>query len=70
MRRDKWAPTKYSRICSRHFSEDSYRTDRSDLERRILKKDAVPSIFNFPSHSQKQIRKRSLPKKYMSDHVM
>jgi hypothetical protein len=47
-------------VCSAHFHPDSY---HSDLQKRLLKKDAIPTIFkrrNFESHSKK--KKRQLVK--------
>ncbi|XP_005097051.1 zinc finger protein 658B [Aplysia californica] len=47
VRRDKFTPTSVHRLCSRHFRESDFiEGDR----RRVLKRDAVPSIFDFSKH--------------------
>ncbi|XP_012945152.1 zinc finger protein 271-like [Aplysia californica] len=47
VRRDKFTPTSAHRLCSRHFRESDFiEGDR----RRVLKRDAVPSIFDFSQH--------------------
>lgn len=49
MRRDKWFPSRASRICSTHFEEKyMYFTNN---QRRLLA-NTVPSIFSFPKHLQ------------------
>jgi hypothetical protein len=48
-------------VCSAHFHPDSY---HSDLQKRLLKKDAIPTIFkrrNFESLNSKK-KKRQLVK--------
>ncbi|XP_047118592.1 THAP domain-containing protein 2-like [Schistocerca piceifrons] len=51
MKRENWFPTTASYLCSAHFEEKyMYHTN---VQRRLLSK-AVPTIFNFPSHLQKQ----------------
>lgn len=62
MRREKWIPSKSSKICSRHFTDDSYETSPWATQRR-LKPNAVPSIFNFPEHLQKPNKSRPSPRK-------
>ncbi|XP_076055196.1 THAP domain-containing protein 3-like [Oratosquilla oratoria] len=47
---ENWKPTKNSKICSEHFTEDCF--DRTGQTVR-LKLHAVPTIFNFPKHLQK-----------------
>ncbi|KAK7868402.1 hypothetical protein R5R35_005027 [Gryllus longicercus] len=60
MKRDKWYPTKSSFICSMHFEEKiMYFVN----ERRRLLANAVPTIFDFPSHFQKRQSSRPSPKK-------
>ena len=49
IRREKWFPTQSSVLCSTHFSDDCFVEGKKN---RRLKKDAVPSIFNFPEHLQ------------------
>jgi hypothetical protein len=73
-KRDKFVPIAVSRIFSKHFKDEDFRQIKNsmnpDAKLRLLKKDAVPSIFNFPLHlkinepkywrlSQKRIRKQS-----------
>ena len=41
--RPDWSPSKYSRLCSLHFTDDCF--DKSG-ERVLLKKASVPTIFN------------------------
>ena len=50
MRREDFAPTSYSRICGEHFLPTDYYHSTSNF----LRKDAVPSVFNFPLHLQKE----------------
>lgn len=38
--------TKEIYICSAHFTENSYQPESMKLSKRILKKSAVPIIFN------------------------
>ena len=56
MKRESFEPTKHSRICADHFTADCFQQNlavRTSLgstfkPRRLnLKKDAVPTIFNF-----------------------
>ncbi|XP_056288903.1 THAP domain-containing protein 1-like isoform X2 [Pseudoliparis swirei] len=42
MRRSNFHPTKYSNICSQHFSSDSF---KRACNNRVLKENAVPSLF-------------------------
>ncbi len=60
IRRQKFKPSKWSCLCSLHFEEDSFVPNK---KRRILKKQAVPSIFpSFPKHLQKKAKARKPPK--------
>lgn len=63
LKRECFTPSKHSRICAAHFSEDSFQQNlrvRSLLgpsfkpRRLVLKKDAVPTIFNFTVEPCKQ----------------
>lgn len=45
MKRKNFTPTKNSRLCAKHFTPDSYNFFHGG--RKILKDDAVPSIFDF-----------------------
>uniref|UniRef100_A0A3B5LFM9 THAP domain-containing protein 1 n=1 Tax=Xiphophorus couchianus TaxID=32473 RepID=A0A3B5LFM9_9TELE len=42
MRRSNFKPTKYSNICSQHFSQDCF---KRECNNRVLKDNAVPSLF-------------------------
>ncbi|KAM3600440.1 uncharacterized protein V6R79_023576 [Siganus canaliculatus] len=44
MRRNNFKPTKYSNICSQHFTRDCFKTECNN---RVLKDNAVPSLFTF-----------------------
>lgn len=44
MRRNNFKPTKYSNICSQHFTKDCF---KSECNNRVLKDNAVPSLFAF-----------------------
>ncbi|XP_032425466.1 THAP domain-containing protein 1 isoform X1 [Xiphophorus hellerii] len=44
MRRSNFKPTKYSNICSQHFSQDCF---KRECNNRVLKDNAVPSLFGF-----------------------
>ncbi|KAK7476706.1 hypothetical protein BaRGS_00032043 [Batillaria attramentaria] len=50
LRRENFKPSEYSRICSDHFEEACF--DRTGQTIR-LRDTAVPTIFNFPPHTQK-----------------
>lgn len=41
---------KYSRICSKHFTTDAFQATTSTSVRRILKRDAVPTLFDHQYH--------------------
>lgn len=47
VQRDNWTPTKYSFLCSEHFTKDSF-SRRLEDQHRLLKPTAVPSIFHLP----------------------
>ncbi|XP_046987045.1 THAP domain-containing protein 1-like [Schistocerca americana] len=57
IRRDRWSPTAYSTICSRHFTENCYQV-RPGASLRLLKEGAVPFVFDFPKHVQKKMTAR------------
>ncbi|XP_030640807.1 THAP domain-containing protein 1 [Chanos chanos] len=44
MRRKNFKPTKYSNICSQHFTKDCF---KRECNNRVLKENAVPSLFSF-----------------------
>lgn len=54
-KRDKFNPTDSSRLCGKHFKVTDY---NEHFGSKLLKKDAVPSIFNFPKHLQPKIINR------------
>ena len=64
IRREKWFPNQSSVLCSTHFSDDYFVEGKKNTR---LKKDAVPSIFNFSEHLQEdtntKMKKRKSPKK-------
>ncbi|XP_053245880.1 peroxynitrite isomerase THAP4 isoform X1 [Podarcis raffonei] len=46
VQRDNWIPTKYSFLCSEHFTKDSF-SKRHEDQHRLLKPTAVPTIFHI-----------------------
>ncbi|XP_067897870.1 peroxynitrite isomerase THAP4-like [Heterodontus francisci] len=50
--RTDWKPTKFSFLCSAHFTKDSFQKRQEDQHHR-LKFNAVPSIFHFSEHQKK-----------------
>ncbi|KAI4816570.1 hypothetical protein KUCAC02_008893, partial [Chaenocephalus aceratus] len=42
MRRNNFKPTKYSNICSQHFTKDCF---KRECNNRVLNENAVPSLF-------------------------
>ncbi|KAF5281734.1 hypothetical protein FQR65_LT14574 [Abscondita terminalis] len=61
LRREDFTPTKYSKVCSDHFTSTDY-INRPESYKLKLKADAVPSIFPaFPSYLQKSDKKRKRP---------
>lgn len=50
MKRDQWAPTPSSMLCSKHFKEEDYDCSGWSSMKKLKADDAVPSIFDFPSH--------------------
>ena len=61
MKRDKWMPSKHSVLCEKHFTPKDY-YDASKAK-KILKPDAIPSVFEFPPHLSKVAKPRSSPAK-------
>lgn len=51
MRRNNFKPTKYSNICSQHFTKDCF---KRECNNRVLKENAVPSVFYFSTASEKE----------------
>ncbi|KAI4878457.1 hypothetical protein NFI96_016351 [Prochilodus magdalenae] len=54
MKRSNFKPTKYSNICSQHFTKDCF---KQECNNRVLKENAVPSLFSF---SKLQMKSDSL----------
>ncbi|MBN3295527.1 THAP domain-containing protein 1 [Amia ocellicauda] len=50
MRRNNFKPTKYSNICSQHFTKDCF---KRECNNRVLKENAVPSLFCFSRLEEK-----------------
>ncbi|KFP29715.1 THAP domain-containing protein 4, partial [Colius striatus] len=46
VQRDNWTPTKYSFLCSEHFTKDSF-SKRLEDQHRLLKPTSVPTIFQL-----------------------
>ncbi|GBO09442.1 hypothetical protein AVEN_12250-1 [Araneus ventricosus] len=69
IRRENFKATKSSRLCSKHFSPDSF--DREKLGGTWLKKTAVPTVFNFDKHVvERKITRKPLVRKrkhYLGD---
>ena len=68
MRRADWCPSKYSVLCEKHFKQDYViggiqSTSAVNLSKKYLRADAVPSVFNFPPHLQKENKKRKFEQK-------
>ncbi|CAH1364245.1 unnamed protein product [Tenebrio molitor] len=53
IKRENWSPSKTSRICGMHFLETDYK-NRPGCSIKLLKPDAVPSVFTFPKHLQQE----------------
>lgn len=47
--RKNFIPSGHSRLCSKHFTEGSYQI-RPNRILKLLKPDAVPTLFDFPDH--------------------
>lgn len=65
IRRENWIPSKYSRLCSEHFLQTDY-SQNPGCTAKVLKPDAVPTIFSFPKHLMKKL---PLPRKQIAKHV-
>ena len=69
MKRDSWSLSKYSVLCEKHFKQEDYvigeiqSTRAVNLSKKYLRADAVPSVFTFPQHLQKENKKRKSPVK-------
>ncbi len=52
--RNNWYPSKTSVLCGNHFLESDFvlgSYSDSTLKKKFLKKEAIPSVFNVPTHS-------------------
>lgn len=63
MKRNNFKPTKYSNICSEHFTKDCF---KRECNNRVLKENAVPSLFCF---GKLQIKAESLEDPFPSEMV-
>ncbi|KAM6985756.1 THAP domain-containing protein 1 [Aplochiton taeniatus] len=61
MKRNNFKPTKYSNICSDHFTKDCF---KRECNNRVLKENAVPSLFFF---GKLQIKAESLEDPFPSE---
>lgn len=61
MKRRNFKPTKYSNICSQHFTRDCF---KRECNNRVLKDNAVPSLFTF---SKLQMQAASLEETFSPD---
>ncbi|XP_039297966.1 THAP domain-containing protein 1-like [Nilaparvata lugens] len=50
IRREEFAPTVHSVICSQHFEPSCF---WNSANKRLLKPSAIPTIFNFPGSLKK-----------------
>lgn len=65
IRRENWNPSSFSYICSKHFVESDYQI-RPGADRKLLKHDAVPSVFPaFPKYLQESKRTRRILKRHI-----
>lgn len=58
MRRKNFKVTDHTNICSKHFTADNF--DKTKFGGTWLKKDAIPTIFEFSEKREKPRRKRKL----------
>ncbi|KAI4455481.1 thap domain-containing [Holotrichia oblita] len=61
IRRENWYPSKTSRICGNHFLENDYKLKPGSTI-KLLKPDAIPSVFCFPKHLQTKRTSRRILK--------
>ncbi|XP_067143497.1 THAP domain-containing protein 1-like [Centruroides vittatus] len=57
-RRNKWKPTANSRLCEIHFEESQFELKRAD-GRKLLKWNAVPTLFDSNPSSHLQLRRKA-----------
>nr|XP_042898764.1 THAP domain-containing protein 2-like [Parasteatoda tepidariorum] len=65
LRRENFTASDSTRICSKHFTPDCFDTER--FGGTWLKKSAVPTIFDFPSHLQPKANNRKTAIKRSAD---
>uniref|UniRef100_A0A8C4RE08 THAP domain-containing protein 1 n=1 Tax=Erpetoichthys calabaricus TaxID=27687 RepID=A0A8C4RE08_ERPCA len=51
IRRENFTVGRHTRVCSRHFKKEDLREPRSETGRRLLKKGAVPALFEWNNFS-------------------
>ena len=61
-----WQPTRNERICEKHFLPSDYHFPPSlnpseSIGKKYLKKEAIPTVFNFPDHLKKTTKLRRSP---------
>ncbi|KAL7837950.1 hypothetical protein AOLI_G00263540 [Acnodon oligacanthus] len=61
MKRSNFKPTKYSNICSQHFTKDCF---KRECNNRVLKENAVPSLF---SSTKLQMKADSLEETFIPE---
>lgn len=60
MKRENFHPSKYSKICSKHFEDSCF--DKQRFGHPFLIKGSVPTLFDFPEHLKKKVWHRKPPK--------
>ncbi|GFR21196.1 THAP domain-containing protein 1 [Trichonephila clavata] len=66
IKRGNWEPSKYSVICSEHFTKDSFIV-KGQNNRRTLKNDACPTIFSIANYTEPMKKKKGPKEKNPSD---
>ena len=56
-------PSEYSVLCEKHFTSNDYYAHDVNKAKKILKPDAVPSVFEFPPHLSTTTKPRKTPAK-------
>lgn len=69
IKRGNWEPSKYSVICSEHFTEDCFVIKGLQNSRRTLKSDAYPTIFSMAIYSEPP-KKKTFPGRKSADVTM
>lgn len=69
IKRGNWEPSKYSVICSEHFTEDCFVVKGLQNSRRTLKSDAYPTIFSMAIYSEPP-KKKTFPARKSADVLM